>query len=112
MKEKDSPIDSTLPGDVKRIKKIGSYEFFFSESQHSIFIETRDYHPGALELSKNELFELLGIIELSDREIEEAVLKDLEEDSDIAAKIETIIAKDPRRKKFKGSKIKLVLPEG
>ena len=110
MKEQDSPNDSKLPGDAKRIKKIGSYDVYFSELEHSIFIVTRDYHPGALKLSRDELFELLGMIELSDREIEEAIIKELEEDSDIAAKIELVISKEPRREIFKGAKIKLVLP--
>lgn len=60
--EKHNPYKSKIPDDAKIIKQIGAYEFYYSESQHSIFILTTDYHAGALKISKDDLLELLRMI--------------------------------------------------
>jgi len=63
--EKHNPYKSEIPEDAKKIKQIGSHELYLSDSQNSIFIVTADYHSGALKFSKDDLSELLGLIESS-----------------------------------------------
>ena len=63
--EKHNPYKSKLPDDAKKIKQIGAYEIYLSNSQHSIYFVTADYHAGALKVSKEDLLELLKTLESS-----------------------------------------------
>jgi len=63
--EKHNPYRSKLPSDAKKIKQIGAYEIYLSDSQRSIYFVTADYHAGALKISKDDLSELLKLVESS-----------------------------------------------
>lgn len=102
---KDVPADFEVPEDAVMIKRIGSWEFYFSKSDYSLFVVTTDYHSGPLKLSKDELFEFIGVIEKHKQDVEKDISKELEEYMD------TVIEKGKDREIFRDAKIKLLLPE-
>jgi hypothetical protein len=46
--------------DEKLIKKIGAWEFSVSKAKQCMFIDTTDYHPKKLELSRQDVQDLLN----------------------------------------------------
>ena len=48
-----------FPEDAKTYKAMGSWHLRLSKSEKCLIIDTRDYHPGVLFLTKEDLEELL-----------------------------------------------------
>ena len=102
---KDVPSEFEVPEDALLIRRIGPWEFYFSKSDYSLFVVTTDYHSGPLKLSKDDLFEFMGVIEKHKEDVERDVTRELEE------YMGTVIEKGKDRAIFKSAKIKLLLPE-
>ncbi|MHA2218933.1 MAG: hypothetical protein ACXADW_19910 [Candidatus Hodarchaeales archaeon] len=104
-----NPFKTKLPEDAKLIKKYGSWDFYFSNSEYALYVEMTDYHAGLLRLSEKQFFDLnkmiVSVMETAKEEIRKDIEKELE---DI---FENIMAKDNRRELFKEAKAKLFLPE-
>jgi hypothetical protein len=72
---KNNRFKRTLPEDAKLIKQYGSWDFYFSKSEYSLFIEGTEYHPRRLKLSENDFFELIDTIESAMKAAKEEILK-------------------------------------
>ena len=59
----NTPFENRLPEDARIIKEMGSWSFYASQADQKIYIKTDDYHPDPLKLSKEELLELIAIID-------------------------------------------------
>lgn len=71
-----------LPADAVLIKQIGSLFFYFSKSQHDVFIEISDYHAGPVKFARSEISDLLNIIDQKTEEKENDLIAELEADDD------------------------------
>ena len=99
-----SVFHKELPHDASVIKKIGSWDIFFSKSTSSLYVLTTDYHAGPLKLSMEQLSEFIGIFEKHRDEMEKDIVKDLENH------LATIVEKEQYKEIFKRAKIKLIMP--
>jgi hypothetical protein len=52
-----------LPEDAEIIKQYGCWNFYFSKSKYSLFIEVTEYHP--LRLTEYQFLELIGTIDFA-----------------------------------------------
>jgi len=52
-----------LPEDAKIIYDSNGWLIYYSKNDNCIFLNTSDYHPDPLQLTKENLLELVGIIE-------------------------------------------------
>lgn len=52
-----------LPEDAKIIYDANGWLIYYSKSDSSLFLNTSDYHPEPLQLTKENLLELVGIID-------------------------------------------------
>ena len=102
--EKDTVLRKKLPPDASVIKKVGSWEFFFSKSTSSLYVVTTDYHAGPLQLSGEDLSEFIGIMEKHRDEMKKDIVKDLE------THLASIIEKEKSKEIFRGTKVKLIIP--
>jgi hypothetical protein len=50
----------SMPKDAKLIGVTCGYEIYISLSTEQIIVQTKDYHPGDLYISKSELEDMLG----------------------------------------------------
>jgi hypothetical protein len=105
------PFESTLPEDSVPVKNIGSWGFYTSLSDHSIYIKTDDYHPDALRVTKKDLLDLIAIIDQSVQRAGQEILAELETACGLKDHLREIIEKEPSREVFNGAKIKLVMPD-
>ena len=94
-----------MPSDAYLIKQIGPWVFSFSKSNRSLYISTSEYHSGPLKLTRENLTELTDIIEKHRDEVEKDIVSELE------IHLASIIEKEGCQEAFKGSKIKLIMPE-
>lgn len=101
----DIPFESTLPEDSVPVKNIGSWGFYSSPTDHSIYVKTDDYHPDTLRVTRADLMELIAIIDQSVEVAEDEILAELNNH------LKEIIEKEQGREMFKGAKIRLELPE-
>ncbi len=99
------PFEGTLPADSVPVKNIGSWGFYSSPSDYSIYVKTDDYHPDTLRVTKKDLLELIAIIDQSVEKAEDQILAELRNH------LKEIIAKEQGREMFRSAKIKLELPE-
>ena len=51
------------PKDEILIKESGNWKLSFSQSEKCLYIDTTDYHPFPLKLTRNELKDLLKTLE-------------------------------------------------
>jgi hypothetical protein len=103
--EQDTLFNNELPADASVIKQVGSWKFFFAKSNSSFYVVTTDYHTGPLKLSMEDLSEFIGIIEKHRDEMEKDIVRDLEDH------LASIIENEKDKEIFKGTKIKLIIPE-
>jgi hypothetical protein len=52
-----------LPADARIIYDGNCWLIFYSPSEKSIFLDTSDYHPDPLQFTKENLLELIGVID-------------------------------------------------
>jgi hypothetical protein len=52
-----------LPADARIIYDGNCWLIFYSPSEKSIFLDTSDYHPDPLQLTKENLLELIKVID-------------------------------------------------
>jgi hypothetical protein len=102
--------EKNLPPDAIPVKHIGSMGIYFSKSEHSLLLQVADYHSGLVRLSEKNLMEFINIMNKSTEDIEREILAEIEDD-DLTKKLENIISKDKSRERFRGAKIRLVLPD-
>ena len=100
----DALFRKELPPDASVIKKIDSWAIYFSKSTSSLYVLATEYHAGPLKLSREDLSELMGIIEKNRDELEKEIITDLENH------LATIIEKEEYKEIFKGATIKLIVP--
>jgi len=50
-----SSRSGVMPEDTVNAQKIGSWQLYLSKSEQALIIDTTDYHPGLLFLSKADL---------------------------------------------------------
>jgi hypothetical protein len=51
--QKNVQYPSDLPDDAFMVKEVESWTFYFSESQNSFYLDTSDYHPKPLQISRD-----------------------------------------------------------
>jgi hypothetical protein len=100
----DTRLRNKLPSDAYHIKEIGPWVVSFSKSNCSLYVSTSEYHAGPLKLTKENLIELIDIIEKHMDEMEKDIVRDLENH------LATIIEKEEYKELFKGATIKLIVP--
>jgi len=49
-----------MPEDSTLLHEVGSWRLFLSRKEQTVFIDTTDYHPGMLCLSREDLEGLLA----------------------------------------------------
>ena len=59
----NKPFENRLPEDARIVKEMGSWSFYASNSDQKIYIRPDDYHPDPLKLFKEDLLELIAIID-------------------------------------------------
>ena len=101
----DTRLRNKLPSDAYRIKEIGPWAFSFSKSNCSLYVSTLEYEAGPLKLTKENLIELIDIIEKHMDEMEKDIVRDLENH------LATILEKEEYKEIFKGATIKLIVPD-
>jgi hypothetical protein len=97
-------LRNKLPSDAYRIKEIGPWAFSFSISNCSLYVSTLEYQAGPLKLTKENLIELIDVIEKHRDEVEKDIVSELE------IHLASIIENRGCQEAFKGSKIKLIMP--
>jgi hypothetical protein len=107
--EKNITLKSKLPEDAQIIKQYGPWNFYFSKSEYSLFVEMTDYHAGPLKVSKSEFLELNKMIDSVMEAAKEEIRKDIEKE--LGDSLGSIMAKNNRKEIFKKAKVKLILPE-
>ncbi|MHA2010662.1 MAG: hypothetical protein ACW980_25405 [Promethearchaeota archaeon] len=60
---KNNRFKVKMPDDAEIIKQYGSWDFYFSKSKNTLFVEVTEYHPHPLRLTENQFIELIGIID-------------------------------------------------
>lgn len=110
MKKTDEVSDTSLPPDAILVKQIGGMAIHFSKSEHCLILEITDYHSGLVRLSESDLHKFMDIMNKSTEEIKQEILTEIEDD-DLTEKMENIVSKDKSRERFRGARIKLVLPD-
>jgi len=55
-----SEAPSAVPKRAKRIVTAGTYELYANPCAHRVYIETNDYHPGTLIITKDGLARLVA----------------------------------------------------
>ena len=58
MTKDKKPYKKKLPADAVLVKQIGSFGFFFSKVEHTIYMETADYHVGPVAFARSEILDL------------------------------------------------------
>lgn len=71
-----------LPDNAVLVKQMGALEFYFSKTKHAFFVSVSDYHAGSIQLSRNDLVELLNIFDKQTAEKETALMSDLGNEDD------------------------------
>ena len=52
-----------MPEDTVNAQSIGSWQLYLSKSEQALIIDTSDYHPGLLFLSKEDLKKFLKLLD-------------------------------------------------
>lgn len=74
--------DAAMPDDVVLVKQTGGLEFYFSQSEHSLFVRISGCPAGPIRLSRSELTGLLHIFDQQTQEKETRLLAELDDDDD------------------------------
>ncbi len=53
------PREGSLPADAKLWEALNSWDMYISKEDQSLIIETSEYHPGLLFLTKEDLQDII-----------------------------------------------------
>jgi hypothetical protein len=101
----DALLRKQMPSDASVIKRIDSWAIYFSNSTSSFYVMATEYHTGPLQLTKEDLLELTGIIEKQRNDLEKEIITDLEN------RLAKLLKKEEYKEIFKDATIKLIIPE-
>ncbi len=96
--------DNPLPEKTIVVREVGPWSIHVAHSNFAMYIETSDYHAQPLQLSSNDLQELIKIMEGVREEIRQDALSALQQ------RLKQMIADDPSKKVLGGSRIELLPP--
>jgi hypothetical protein len=53
------PRAGTLPSDAKLWETLESWDLYISKEDQSLFVDTSEYHPGLLSLTRKDLEDII-----------------------------------------------------